>query len=173
MTDKDDFIKALQDEFNDMLQAAEVEAMKELADRERERIREEVKERISGRTPDEIAEEALFEALVAQKGIEATVEAVTEVHNGHKEYGDYLHKHIHSHDQIVTNLVMSFVAELVARLTGEQDLTSQEIATFLDGIADEMDSREIKENRDGGIYAANAFVEYLRERREGTSRFQA
>jgi VIT1/CCC1 family predicted Fe2+/Mn2+ transporter len=160
------------EELQNMLRELQAEAMEAMAEAERQKIRDEVKDRIDGRTPDEIAEEALFEALVSQRAIQSLVEAFNDMRKANKEYADYLHSHIHSHDRLTALKMLVVVAEIVARLTGEKEVTYEEIQTFLEATISDEDETTITTEQEP-ILIADALVDFFRERREGTSRFQA
>jgi hypothetical protein len=178
VSDKDneinDLLKAVLGEgFEDMFQTAALLAeAKEKAEARRAEIREEVKARIEGRTFDEIAEEALFEALVSQEAVIAQNEALIAIREAVDANNRWLHDHIHKSDVRATRHMAVFITQVAARLTGEPDLTSEESNAFFESMADKAEA-EGWDADESDIKAADAFVEYLRARREGESRFQA
>lgn len=169
--DENVFAQMIEDAIGQASAAQDMATAYEEAMAERERLRAEVEERADGRTPDEIAREALFEALVSQRAIEALTEAISEIYTTVKDRYGYLHKHIHVHDKRNARLTVSFVAELAARLTGEKDLNIDEIDEFMVKTATEIEEQEVSDD-DSGVYTADAFITFLRERRDNRSRFE-
>lgn len=155
-----EFLSNLEDLFTD------AEKAKKEAEEEKQRIIDATRAEVEGRTADEIATDALLEARFAQASIIAMVGGMTELHGAMVDRFDEMHSHLHKSDQGVSNQVIETMFHFIALLTGEAELSEADLDTFKDSV-----EQMSHEDQTSPRAIAEAFVDYLRERREGASRF--